>query len=138
MEPVLHLILRPVQQELKPVGAKFSEEFIRIFGPLHPEHPDPKARFLQHGDGPLGGILPRLVSVVNENHLVGVLRQERRMLLSQRRPQGGHRAVKSKLVQRHSVHIPFHQNDPAGFGFFRQIHGEEVLSFVKNQRLRGV
>ena len=114
------------------------EEFVRVLGPLHPQNPDPEPGLLQHGNGPLGGALPGLVPVVDEDHPVGVPGQEGGVVLRQGRAQRGHGAVKAELVQGHGVHVPLHQNDLSGLGFFRQVHGEQVLSLVKNQSLRGI
>ena len=57
------------------------------------------------------------------------------MLLSQRRAQRRHRAVKAVLVQRNRVHIPLGQNDPALFALFRHVERKEVFPFVEDGRL---
>ena len=133
------LILHPVggflQQDPEPVRAELSQEFVRVLCVPHFQNLDLQPRLFQHGNGPLGGVLPRLVPVVDQNDLLGIPGKQGRVFLRQGSAQGGNRTVKAVLVEGNGIHIPFHQNQIPKSGFLGKIQGKQILPLVENLRL---
>ena len=136
------LILHPVggflQKEPELVRSELPQVFVRVLGIPHLQNLHLKPCLFQHGNGPLGGILARVVPVVDEHNLLRIPAQQHRVLLRQGGAQGCHRAVKAVLVQGNGVHIPLHQNQVAQLGFLGNIQGEQVFALVENDGFRGI
>ena len=136
------LILHPVggflQKEPELVRSELPQVFVRVLGIPHLQNLHLKPCLFQHGNGPLGGILARVVPVVDEHNLLRIPAQQRRVLLRQGGAQGGHRTVKAVLVQGNGIHIPLHQNQVAQLGFLGNIQGEQVFALVENDGFRGI
>ena len=72
----------------------------------------------QQGDGPLGGVHARVVVVVAQHQLLGVLFQNADVLFRQSRAHGGDGVVKARLMQGDDVDVALHQNHVGPFGVF--------------------
>jgi len=134
-QPVLHLVLRPVQQPLERLSPEFPDEFIRILGSPHLQNPNVKSGLVQNGDGALGGVDASGVPIVGQDDLLGVAGDEAGVILGQRGAKRGYSTVKASLVQGDGVHIPLCQNQSPRLGALGQIQGEQVFAFVVNGRI---
>ena len=138
VEPVFGLVLAAVKQDLKALRAVFFQKFVRVLRPLHPQDAHLDAGLFEHRDGAARGVLPGLVAVVGQDDLIGVLGEDVRVLLRQRRAERGHGAVEPVLVQGDGVHIALGEDDAALLALAGDVEREEIFAFVEDERLRRV
>ena len=50
----------------------------------------------------------------------------------------GHGALEPGLMKGDHIHIPFGQKEKIPFGFFGEVHGEQVLAFLEHRGIGGV
>ena len=138
LQPVVDVVLAFVQQTGEGLGPVFLDELVRVLCPLHPEDLHIQPRPLQQGDGPLGGGHPRPVAVVGDDRVLEVAGQQLGVLRGQRGAQGGHRAVKARLVEGDGVHIPLRQDHPPRPGLLGDVQGKYIAALVVHRRVRRV
>ena len=135
---IFHTVGGILQQQAEFFRAKFFQVFIRIFCILDLENLHLKSRLFQNRNSTLGGVLTGLITVIDQDDLVGVAGHESRLLFGQGGAQRCHRIVKAILMKGHHVNIAFHQNQRILLGLLGKIQAKQILALIEDQGLRRV
>ena len=87
-----------VQQLAEPVAAIFFDELVRVLGALIAQYADLDGGVGEQRQAAVGGFLARLIGVVAEHHLIGVLAEQLDLVRRQGGTKGTDRRVKAGLV----------------------------------------
>ena len=135
---IFHPVCAVLQQNPEFIRSKFLQILVRVLRIPHLQNLHLEPRLFKHGDGPLGGILPRLVAVINQDDLLCIPAQQKGMLFRQGRTQGRNRTVKAVLVQGNGIHIPLHQDHITQFCLFCNVQSKQIFPLVENHGLRRI
>ena len=135
---VLNGIACAVQQRLKPFPPVFLDVLIRVLRAGNVQHAHPDGALAEQLQAAGGGLLARLVRIVAEHHLVGVLAQQLHLLAGQRRAAGRHRRIKARLVQADHVHVALAEDIAAGGALFCNVQRKHGLAFFIHHGLGAV
>ena len=138
LQLVIHHIFRLFQQHPEPGGAEFFNIFVRVFGPLHLQHPAGEPGLAEDVHGTAGGGLAGAVGIVGNDDFIGDSRHHPGLLRRQGGAAGGHSVFKARCMDGDGVHIPFSEDQfplPRRLG---KAKGKEAAAFFIHHRVVGV
>ena len=118
LEKILKDEYRGCKSGLQPVDGPLLNVIGRVLAALKRRHRGPQLRVLQHGGGAPGSVHPGGVRVHDQAHVVGVARQQPRVLAAQRGAERRHRRLTGR-VERDHVEVSL-----------RHVHGPRPLDAV--------
>ena len=137
-----HLVLGDTactfNQHLEPLSTELADKLVRVFCTLHIKNPCLQSGFLQQPDRTIGSGSAGAVGIVCNDDFLCVIAHQSCLFRGQRGSQRGDDVIKSRLVHRDDVHIPFRQNQPSILHIFCKIEGEQVAALFKDRGIRRV
>ena len=138
LEPEIQRVAYAVQQGAEAVGTIALDVLVRVLCAGDLKHPHPHRAVPEQFQRAEGGFLARLVGVVTQDDLIGVLADEPHLLRRQGRAAGADGGVDARLLHTDDIHIAFAEDEPAGRALFGDLQREHRLGFVVDQRFGAV
>ena len=127
-----------LQQQGKPLRAEFFQELIRVLCIRDGEDPHLHPGVLKDGDSPAGGLLPRSVGIVAEDHRIGIIADKAGLLRGEGGAQGGYGVIKAPLVDAYHIHIPLAEDELRALRILGEVEGKEVAALFEDGGIAAV